>query len=263
MIAMMTDSILLQKDDGGVRTLTLNRPESRNALSDALMHQLHSALTNAADDKSVRAIIINAGGAVFCAGHDLREMAAKDGLDDYREVFANCSKMMLAITHNPKPVIAEVRGMATAAGCQLVAACDIAIADGTAKFATPGVNIGLFCSTPMVALSRNVGRKTAMKMLLTGDALTAQQAAAAGLINEVVDADALAARCEDIAKTIAAKSMMTLKTGKQAFYRQLEMPLEDAYEYAGEVMATNMTAKDAQEGINAFLSKRPPVWRDE
>jgi len=259
----MTDSILLQSDDGGVRTMTLNRPQSRNALSDALMHQLHKAMTDAADDASVRVVIINASGAVFCAGHDLREMADKKGLEDYRQVFANCSKMMLAITRNPKPVIAQVRGMATAAGCQLVAACDIAIADDTARFATPGVNIGLFCSTPMVALSRNVGRKTAMKMLLTGDALTAQQAAAAGLINEVADADTLAERCRNIAKTIAAKSMMTLATGKKAFYRQLDMPLEEAYNYAGEVMAKNMTAKDAQEGITAFLSKRPPVWRDE
>ncbi|MGI9337621.1 MAG: enoyl-CoA hydratase [Gammaproteobacteria bacterium] len=259
----MSDSILLRNDGGGIRTLTLNRPQSRNALSDALMRELHGALSDAAEDKSVRVIIINASGAVFCAGHDLREMAAKSGLEDYREVFALCSKMMLAITQNPKPVIAQVRGMATAAGCQLVAACDIAIADDSARFATPGVHIGLFCSTPMVALSRNVGRKTAMKMLLTGDPLTAEQAAAAGLINEVAPADALDDRCQSIAKAIAAKSMLTLATGKKAFYRQLEMPLEEAYQYAGEVMATNMTAADAQEGINAFLTKRPPVWQDK
>lgn len=260
----MNDSILLQNDDGGgVRTLTLNRPQSRNALSDALMHSLHNALAAAADDKSVRVVVINAAGAAFCAGHDLREMATKSGIGDYRQVFALCSRMMLAITHNPKPVIAEVRGMATAAGCQLVAACDMAFADETARFATPGVNIGLFCSTPMVALARNVGRKAAMKMLLTGDALTAAEAAAAGLINEVCPADELTARCQNIARNIAGKSMMTLATGKGAFYRQLEMPLAEAYQYAGEVMAKNMTAKDAQEGITAFLAKRPPKWQDE
>ena len=259
----MSNSILLQHDDGGIRTLTLNRPQSRNALSDSLMLELHGALQTAAEDNAVRVIIIAASGATFCAGHDLREMAAKKGLPDYRRVFDLCCRMMMAITANPKPVIAQVRGMATAAGCQLVAACDIAISDIDARFATPGVNIGLFCSTPMVALSRNVGRKTAMKMLLTGTPLTAEEAMRAGLINEVVAADDLVACCRDIAKTIAAKSAATLAIGKKAFYRQLEMPLSEAYQYAGEVMSQNMTRPDAQEGINAFLTKRPPVWLDK
>ncbi len=253
---------LLQSDSGGVRTLTLNRPRNRNALSDDLIARLHSAFAEASEDKTVRAVILAANGPAFCAGHDLREVAAKKGMDDYLALFSACSQMMLAIVRTPKPVIAQVQGMATAAGCQLVATCDLAVAAEEAKFAAPGVNIGLFCSTPMVALSRKVGRKTAMKMLLTGEPLGAKEAAAAGLINEAVSAEELQSHCRKLAETVAGKSAVTIAIGKEAFYRQAEMPLEEAYRYAGEVMAQNMTKEDAQEGITAFLKKRPPLWRD-
>ncbi len=261
----MTDSapVLTQTDRDGARILTLNRPQSRNALSDSLIAALHNALTAAADDSSVRAVIIAAEGPVFCAGHDLREVRAKIGADDYRDLFARCSEMMLSITRAPQPVIAAVQGMATAAGCQLVATCDLAIASENAKFATPGVHIGLFCSTPMVPLSRNIGRKQAMKMLLTGDAMNANEAAAAGLINEVVPADDLMKSCFKLAAQIVDKSPITIKIGKEAFYRQLEMGLESAYDYAGEVMTQNMLRHDAQEGIGAFIEKRKPIWQGE
>ena len=258
-----SEAPLLIADANGVRTLTLNRPRARNALSDGLMAQLRDELKAAGEDKQVRAVIIASSGGVFCAGHDLREMANKNGLQDYRAVFNLCSEMMLTVTRLPKPVIAQVRGMATAAGCQLVASCDIAIASEDAKFATPGVNIGLFCSTPMVALSRNVSRKTAMQMLLTGSPLNAQQATRAGLINEAVPAENLQQRTREIAETIASKSAKTLAIGKEAFYRQLEMGLSEAYQYTGEVMSQNMTTADAQEGITAFINKRAPVWKDE
>lgn len=257
------ESVLSQHDDGGARILSLNRPQSRNALSDELIAALHSAVSAASEDSAVRAIIIAAEGPAFCAGHDLREVRAKNGLAEYRDLFNRCSEMMLAITRAPQPVIAAVQGIATAAGCQLVAACDLAVASEDAKFATPGVHIGLFCSTPMVPLSRNIGRKRAMKMLLTGDAMDAREAAAAGLINEAVPADELRPRCLQLAAQIADKSPLTLKIGKEAFYRQLEMGLREAYEYAGEVMAQNMTRRDAQEGIGAFVEKRKPVWRGE
>lgn len=255
--------VLLQSGEGGARILTLNRPQSRNALSDSLIAALHNAAEEAARDPAVRAIIIAAEGPVFCAGHDLREVRAKSGAEEYRDLFARCSEMMLAFVRAPQPVIAAVQGTATAAGCQLVATCDLAVAADGAKFATPGVHIGLFCSTPMVPLSRNIGRKQAMKMLLTGEMLGAPEAKAAGLINETVPADELLPRCLQLAAQIADKSPLTLKIGKEAFYRQLEMGLEEAYQYAGEVMTQNMLRRDAQEGIGAFVEKRKPVWRGE
>ncbi|MGU9951569.1 MAG: enoyl-CoA hydratase [Gammaproteobacteria bacterium WSBS_2016_MAG_OTU1] len=261
--ANTNDPILLTENRDNTRILTLNRPQSRNALSDALIDELHQALLAAAADSTVRVIIIAASGSVFCAGHDLREVQAKKGLADYRDLFNKCSAMMQAIVKTPQPVIAAVQGTATAAGCQLVASCDLAIAAQNAHFATPGVHIGLFCSTPMVPLSRNISRKQAMKMLFTGEPLNAADAKAAGLINDVVDADELLNQCLALAATIAAKSPLTLKIGKEAFYKQLEMSLADAYDYASEVMAENMTRHDAQEGISAFVQKRPPVWRGE
>lgn len=256
------DVILRQEDRGQVRVLTLNRPQSRNALSDELIAALHQAILTASED-GTRVLIIAAEGTVFCAGHDLREVRAKSGLEQYRDLFTRCSEMMLAITRAPIPIIAAVQGTATAAGCQLVATCDLAVASESAKFATPGVHIGLFCSTPMVPLSRNVGRKQAMQMLLTGDALNAEDAVSAGLINEAVPAAEVLTRSLQIAEQIADKSPLTLKIGKEAFYRQLEMGLQDAYDYAGEVMAQNMTRHDAQEGIGAFVEKRKPVWKGE
>lgn len=256
---------ILLKETGadGVCTLTLNRPDARNALSDGLMAQLHAAVKEIAGDDAVRVVVIAANGPAFCAGHDLREVAGKKGLDDYRDLFNRCSEMMMAIVRLPKPVIAQVGGMATAAGCQLVASCDLAVATTTARFATPGVNIGLFCSTPMVALSRKVGRNTAMAMLLSGEPLTADAALAAGLINRITTPEDLAPTCRQWAQNIAAKSPLTLAIGKEAFYRQAEMTLADAYAYTGEVMAQNMMKKDAQEGVTAFMEKRPPVWRGE
>ena len=254
--------ILLTEDRGAARILTLNRPRQRNALSDGLMDALHRALEAAADSPA-RAIIIAAAGPGFCAGHDLREVRDKKGLDEFRRLFANCSAMMTAIMKTPQPVIAAVQGIATAAGCQLVATCDLAVATPAARFATPGVHIGLFCSTPMVPLSRNIGRKQAMQMLLTGAPLNAEEAKAAGLINDIAPEGELMNRCLQLADDIAAKSPLTLRIGKEAFYKQLEMGISDAYNYAGEVMSQNMLARDAQEGIDAFIEKRAPVWRGE
>jgi len=259
----MTSILLKNLNNNGVCTLTLNRPDARNALSDAMLAELQAALDAVATDAAVRVVVIAANGPAFCAGHDLREVAQKQGLDDYRDLFNSCSDMMTAIVRLPKPVIAQVDGIATAAGCQLVASCDLAVATPAARFATPGVNIGLFCSTPMVALSRKVGRSTAMAMLLTGEPLDADAAMRAGLINKIVAADDLATETAAWAATIAAKSAATLAIGKEAFYRQAEMALSDAYAYAGEVMSQNMTKHDAQEGIAAFVEKRRPVWRDK
>jgi len=252
--------ILLRRDEDGVATLTLNRPEARNALSIALMERLDAELLAIAADAVVKVVILAAAGPAFCAGHDLREMRANPERAHYEATFALCSRLMLRITHLPKPVIAQVHGIATAAGCQLVATCDLAVAAETARFATPGVNIGLFCSTPMVALSRNVGRKAAMEMLLTGEMLNAARARDIGLVNRVVAEEALAASTLALAGQIAAKSPLTLAIGKEAFYRQAEMGLEDAYRFAAEAMTRNMLARDAAEGIDAFLAKRAPVW---
>ena len=253
-------SVLLSETKDGVCRLVLNRPQSRNALNDELIAALAAALQAADADEAARVIVLSAAGTVFCAGHDLREVRQKKGLPEYRRLFAGCAQMMLSISRLKKPVIAQVDGMATAAGCQLVASCDLAIASPRAKFATPGVHIGLFCSTPMVPLSRKVGRKTAMAMLLTGEPLAAEDAAAAGLINKVVAEDQLAAACDEWARVIADKSPLTLAIGKEAFYKQADMPLPEAYDYASEVMADNMTRQDAQEGVAAFVEKRKPVW---
>jgi len=243
----------------------LNRPAQRNALSVGLMTALSKALDRAAADKACRVVVIAGAGPAFCAGHDLREFRALDNenrREAYQRIFAQCSALMLQIVHLPKPVIAEVHGIATAAGCQLVATCDLAVAAAEARFATPGVNIGLFCSTPMVALSRAIGRKPAMEMLLTGELIDAASAKALGLVNRVVPTVELSAATAALASQIAGKSALTLKIGKEAFYRQAELGLADAYKYASEVMTTNMLAQDAAEGIDAFLEKRPPVWRD-
>ncbi len=256
-------SILLRDDRDGVATLTLNRPQQRNALSRDLMTALQKELTVIAADRSVKVVVIAASGPAFCAGHDLKEVRANDGEPFFKALFEQCSDLMMAINRLPQIVIARVHAMATAAGCQLVAACDLAIAADSARFATPGVNIGLFCSTPMVAISRNIGRKKLMEMLVTGDPLDAVTAEAAGLVNRVVAAEDLDAAVHDLATKITAKSPLTLTIGKEAFYRQLEQPMADAYAYASAVMTRNMLARDAKEGIDAFIEKRTPVWKGE
>jgi enoyl-CoA hydratase/carnithine racemase len=254
--------VLLEENDRGVLRLTLNRPEARNALSAALMAALLEALGRAATDPETRVVVIAGAGPAFCAGHDLREMRTDQRRETYERLFAQCSELMLAIVRLPKPVIAEVHGVATAAGCQLVATCDLAVAAEDARFATPGVTIGLFCSTPMVALTRAVGRKPAMEMLLTGKLIDAGTARAIGLINRVVPRDELREAVDGLAREIAGKSALVVKIGKEAFYRQAELDLAAAYRYAAEVMTTNMLARDAGEGIDAFLAKRAPVWHD-
>ena len=256
---MMTD-ILLRHDAGNIATVTLNRPDARNALSIGLMEALDAELAAIANDRTVKVVIIAANGPAFCAGHDLREIRANPTRAAYEAVFALCSRLMQRIVRLPKPVIAQVQGVATAAGCQLVASADLAIAADTARFATPGVDIGLFCSTPMVALSRAVGRKAAMEMLLTGDMIPAARARELGLINRVVPLTDLAGGAQVLAAQIAAKSPLTVAIGKAAFYRQAEMDLASAYDFASEVMTGNMLARDAAEGIEAFLSKRTPQW---
>ncbi len=255
--------ILLREDIDGVATLTLNRPKQRNALSRALMAELQRELAAIADDRTVKVVVLAAAGPAFCAGHDLKEVRENDGEPFFKALFEQCSELMMAINRLPQIVIAKVHAMATAAGCQLVAACDLAVAANTAKFATPGVNIGLFCSTPMVAISRNVGRKKMMEMLVTGEPLDAVTAEAAGLLNKVVPAEELDAAVDALAAKITSKSPLTLTIGKEAFYRQLEQPMDDAYAYASAVMTRNMLARDAREGIDAFIEKRAPVWKGE
>jgi enoyl-CoA hydratase/carnithine racemase len=259
----MTDAplLLVDTDAAGVATLTLNRPAARNALSMALLTALAEALARLAADPLVRVVVIAGAGPAFCAGHDLRELRADPSRSAYEAVFTLCSRVMTAIVRLPKPVIAKVHGVATAAGCQLVASCDLAVASLEARFATPGVNIGLFCSTPMVALSRAVGRKAAMAMLLTGQLIDAREAMRIGLINHAVPAEQLDDAVGTLAAAIAAKSPLTVKIGKEAFYRQAEMGLDDAYAYTQQVMVENMLAADAEEGIDAFLEKRAAVWR--
>jgi enoyl-CoA hydratase/carnithine racemase len=254
--------ILLEDLDRGVLRLTLNRPDARNALSMALMSALLEALARAATEPQARVVVIAGAGPAFCAGHDLRELRADPRRETYERVFAQCSELMLAIVRLPKPVIAAVHGVATAAGCQLVATCDLAVAAEDARFATPGVNIGLFCSTPMVALTRAVGRKAAMEMLLTGKLIDAQTAQAIGLVNRVAPREGLRDAVGNLAREIAGKSALTVAIGKEAFYRQAELDLAAAYRYAAEVMTTNMLAGDAGEGIDAFLAKREPIWHD-
>lgn len=258
---MENEPILLRDDDDGVTRLTLNRPQARNSLSAAMLKALLGAFEDLRSDPAVRVVVLAGAGPAFCAGHDLKELRAAGYDGGYTEtLFADCAALMQAIVHLPKPVIAQVHGVATAAGCQLVASCDLAVAAEDARFATPGVNIGLFCSTPMVALSRNVAPKHAMQMLLTGDLIDAATALRIGLINETVPPTQLADRTFALARQLAGKSSLTLAIGKEAFYRQAELPLADAYAYTREVMVKNLEAQDAQEGIGAFLDKRPPVW---
>ena len=259
--------ILLRQTRGSIAVLTLDRPDARNSLSESLIAELHAALRDIHDDASVRAVVIAANGPAFSAGHDMKELTARrTDADRGRAYFAGimtaCSAMMQAIVHLPKPVVAAVQGIATAAGCQLVASCDLAVASEAATFATPGVDIGLFCSTPMVALSRNVPRKQAMEMLLTGEPISAARARDIGLINRVVAAGTERDAAITLAQQVALKSAHTIKLGKAAFYRQAEMSLADAYRYAAEVMTENMMARDAEEGIGAFIEKREPKWQD-
>jgi len=259
--------VLLRENAGAIAVLTLNRPAARNSLSEALLNALREALAAIAADKSVRAVVIAAEGPSFCAGHDLKELTAHRGEADggrayFKHIMTTCSAMMQQIVNLPQPVIAAVQGVASAAGCQLVASCDLAVAAQTAKFATPGVDIGLFCSTPMVALSRNVPRKHAMEMLLTGEMVSADDALRIGLVNRVVAPGSEREEALKLAQTIAAKSSHVIGIGKEAFYRQLELPLAEAYRYTSEVMTENMMARDAEEGICAFIEKRIPKWED-
>jgi enoyl-CoA hydratase/carnithine racemase len=259
--------VLLRERDGDIAILVLNRPQPRNSLSEALLTALSQAFTDIAADKTVRAVVLAANGPAFCAGHDLKELTSRRSDADggrayFKHIMTICSAMMQQIVNLPQPVIAAVQGVASAAGCQLVASCDLAVASSAAKFATPGVDIGLFCSTPMVALSRNVARKHAMEMLLTGEMVAAQDAAAIGLINRAVPVGEERTAALALAKKIAAKSSYVLKIGKQAFYRQAELGLAEAYAYASEVMTENMMARDAEEGICAFIEKREATWED-
>jgi enoyl-CoA hydratase/carnithine racemase len=265
MNAPASQPLVLAAHDGAVLRLTLNRAAARNALSAALMTSLKSALDEAAEDGRTRVIVLAAEGPAFSAGHDLKELTSArtdsdKGAAAYAALFAQCSKLMMTIVEHPCPVLAEVQGIATAAGCQLVASCDLAVASSAARFATPGVNIGLFCSTPMVALSRSVPAKPAMEMLLTGEMVDAAEARRIGLINRVVAPDALTAETMALARLVASKPRATVRTGKAAFYRQREMTLTDAYAYTARVMAENMLGADACEGIGAFLDKREPNW---
>ncbi len=253
-------ALVLRSDAEGVATLTLNRPKAYNALSLDLMRSLRAALEAVAAEPEIRAVVLQGAGKGFCAGHDLKELRANPGRTFYEETFTECSRLMLGIVGLPQPVIAKVQGIATAAGCQLVATCDLAVAADNARFATPGVNIGLFCSTPMVALSRNVPRKRAMEMLLLGEMQPAARALEIGLINKAVPEAELDAAADEIAQTILSKSPLILKIGKEAFYRQAEMDLEAAYAYTAEVMTENMLTRDAGEGIDAFIEKRHPSW---
>ncbi|PSL13181.1 enoyl-CoA hydratase/carnithine racemase [Marinobacterium halophilum] len=257
----MSQSLLDRHDHEGVATLTLSRPDAYNSLSLELMQALHSELDAIADDTNVRCVVIRGAGKGFCAGHDLKQMLGEGEEAYYRCTFETCSQLMQRIVSLPVPVIAQVHGVATAAGCQLVASADLAIAADTARFATPGVNIGLFCSTPMVALSRAVQPKHAMELLLTGDLINAQRACDMGLINQQVPAAELEQAVATLAAKIASKSRHTLQIGKQAFYRQRELPLAEAYAVCSEVMVDNMQTPDAQEGIDAFIGKRTPHWQ--
>jgi enoyl-CoA hydratase/carnithine racemase len=261
------EAILLREDHGPVAVLTLNRPATRNALSEALITSLTDALAAIAADSGIRAVLLAANGPAFCAGHDLKELTARrkdadGGRVYFQHVMSICSAMMQAIVKLPQPVIAAVQGPASAAGCQLVATCDLAVASSAANFTTPGVDIGLFCSTPMVALSRNVSRKHAMEMLLTGEAASAEDALRMGLVNRVTDPGDEQTVALALANTIASKSSYTVKIGKEAFYKQAELPLAEAYRYAAGVMTENMMARDAEEGICAFIEKRDPKWED-
>ncbi len=258
---MTEEALVLRHDDEGVTTLTMNRPQARNALSQGMLRAMLDAFIEVSTDETARVVILAGAGPGFCAGHDLKEIKAQNYSRNYTEqLFADCAELMQTIIRLPKPVIAQVHGIATAAGAQLVASCDLAISSQDARFATPGVNIGLFCSTPMVALSRNLSNKHAMQMLLTGDLIDAQNAYRMGLVNEVVDAEQLERKTMELARKLASKSPLTVAIGKEAYYRQAELPLSEAYDYTKEVMVRNLEAQDAQEGISAFIEKRHPVW---
>ena len=266
-VAPSSPLILLREDVGSIALLTLNRPEARNSLSEALLVALGDALTEIAHEPKVRAVVLAANGPAFSAGHDLKEFKNHRSDSDrgqayFKYIMELCSTVMQQIVNLPQPVVAAVQGVATAAGCQLVASCDLAVASAAAKFATPGVNIGLFCSTPMVALSRNVARKHAMEMLLTGDMISAEDALRIGLVNRVVAPGTEREEALALGRKIAAKSAHVVKIGKKAFYRQVELGLKDAYRYAAEVMVENMLARDAEEGIDAFIEKREPQWEN-
>ena len=254
------EELLLVEATDGIAVLTLNRPGQFNALSRALIDDLQTTLDRIAADSSVRVVVLAARGRGFCSGHDLKEIRAMGDVAEVEALFARCSQMMMTITRLPQPVIAKVHGMATAAGCQLVATCDLAVASTAASFATPGVNIGAFCSTPSVALGRAVGRKHAMEMLLTGAPISAERAAAIGLVNRVVPSEALDAEVIALATLIASKSATSIASGKQVFYRQLEMPLGDAYRAAGHSIACDFFTADGKEGVDAFLGKRAARW---
>lgn len=261
-----TSSVLLREDTGAIATLTLNRPQARNPLSEAMLAALSESFVAIASDRSVKVVILAAAGPVFSAGHDLKEMTAHRADADrgrayFADILGRCSAMMQQITALPQPVIAAVEGTATAAGCQLVASCDLAVAGAQARFCTPGVHIGLFCSTPMVALSRNLAAKHAMEMLLLGEMVPAEEAARMGLVNRAVAEGEALAEARRLAAVIASKSAATVKTGKRAFYEQREMGLKAAYDHASAVMVENMLARDAEEGIGAFMEKRAPLWQ--
>jgi enoyl-CoA hydratase/carnithine racemase len=255
------EPVLVRHDAGGIATVTLNRPKQYNALSEELLTELQSALDSIERDSSVRVVVIAGNGAAFCAGHDLKQMRANPKKAYYDKLFAQCSKVMMTLTRLPQPVIARVHGIATAAGCQLVAQCDLAVASDNARFAVSGINVALFCSTPSVPLARNISRKQAMEMLLTGDFIDAATAKARGLVNRVVAVEKLDAEVKALADAIIAKSPVAVTTGKKMFYKQIGMGMEAAYEYASEVMACNMMAEDVGEGIDAFTQKRPPNWK--
>jgi enoyl-CoA hydratase/carnithine racemase len=260
---LTTDDPLVQyaKDARGVVTLTLNRPQAFNALSEAMLDALQREFDAIAKDETVRAVVVGAAGKAFCAGHDLKEMRANHSAEFMQALFRQCGELMLTITRMPQPVIARVHGIATAAGCQLVSMCDLAVAADVAKFAVSGINVGLFCSTPAVGLARNLGRKAALEMLLTGDFIDAMEAKSKGLVNRVVPADALDAEIERLVQSILAKSAVAVRMGKGMFYKQLEMGLAEAYEFAAGVMTCNMMSDDAGEGIDAFMQKRKPDYK--
>ena len=265
--ALLADATTVRDDIGPVAVLTLNRPKTRNTLSEAMLSELSDEFSAIANDRAVRAVVITAEGPAFSGGHDLKELTARRSDPDggrayFRHIMLTCSAMMQQIVHLPQPVIAAVQGTATAAGCQLVASCDLAVASAAAKFGVSGINAGLFCSTPMAPLSRNVARKHALEMLLTGDLISAQDAFRIGLINRVVPAGRELDAALAFARKIAGKSAHVVKIGKEAFYRQLEMGLDEAYRYTAEVMVENMMARDAEEGISAFVEKRTPKWED-
>jgi enoyl-CoA hydratase/carnithine racemase len=255
------EPVLLRHDAGSIVTVTLNRPKQYNALSEELLTELQAQLDSIEKDQSVRVVIIAGSGSAFCAGHDLKQMRANPKKAYYEKLFAQCSKIMMTLTRMPQPVIARVHGIATAAGCQLVAQCDLAVASDNARFAVSGINVALFCSTPSVPLARNMSRKQAMEMLLTGDFIDAATAKARGLVNRVVPVEKLDVEVKALADAIIAKSPVAVTTGKMMFYKQTEMGMESAYEYASEVMACNMMAEDVGEGIDAFTQKRPPNWK--